>query len=90
MLLKLELDHDGLAEVLKVNCRQIVDEAADVVAAEIQAQHDDVEEVEVERETSDRARATIVVKDPRAAGWQARDGLLTKAAAAKGLEVRAR
>lgn len=89
MLVKLELDHGGLAEVLKVNCREMVDAAAASVAANAQAQHPDAE-IEVEHQTSDRARAQIIVKDPRAAGWQARDGLLTKAAAAQGLEVRGR
>jgi hypothetical protein len=89
-LIKLELDHTGLAEVLKANCRELVDDAADAIAAAVRAQRPDVEEVEVEHQTSDRARANVVVKDPRAAGWQARDGLLTRAASARGVEVRSK
>ncbi len=89
MLIKLELDHDGLAEVLKVNSGEMVDEAARQIAADVQAAHPDAE-VEIESSVSDRARASVIVKDPRAAGWQVRDGLLTRAAAAHGMEVKAK
>lgn len=88
MLIKLELDHGGLAEVLKVNSRAMVDEAARSIAGAVTTSHPDAEEVEIEQGTTDRARATVIVKDARAAGWQARDGILTRAAAAQGLEVK--
>lgn len=39
---------------------------------------------------TDRAAAAVTVAHPRALAWQARDGVLTRAAAAAGLEVRSR
>jgi hypothetical protein len=39
--------------------------------------------------TTDRGAASITVEDVRAMAWQARDGILTRAAGAVGLEVKA-
>lgn len=90
MLLKLTLDHKGIAELLKTTeFRSALHEIAEPVAAEIRSAQPDAE-VELEDYTTDRAAVRVVVKDVRAAGWQARDGLVTRAAAAAGLEVRAR
>lgn len=74
-------DSAGIAEILKTNCRAIVDEAARAIAANVDG------DATVEYETTDRARATVVVKGRNAVGRQARDGILTRAAAAAGLEV---
>lgn len=42
------------------------------------------------RITDGRTLISLTVKDIRAAGWQAKDGILTRAAAAQGLEVKAK
>jgi hypothetical protein len=45
--------------------------------------------VRVEPYSTDRAAASVVVLDVRAMAWQARDGILTRAAGEAGVEVRA-
>jgi hypothetical protein len=45
--------------------------------------------VRVEPYSTDRAAASVVVLDVRAMAWQARDGILTRAAGDAGVEVRA-
>jgi ethanolamine utilization microcompartment shell protein EutS len=75
-----QLDREGGAEVLK----QIV---ADEIAALTQRIADTAGEgAEVKMGVTDRARGTVTVP----AELQAKDGVLTKAAAALGLEVRPR
>lgn len=39
---------------------------------------------------TDRAATSVTIRDVRGLGWQVRDGLLTRAAAAVGLEVKER
>lgn len=75
-----ELDHKGGAEVLKEMAAQHVNAIARRVAS---AAGDDAE---IHEYTTDRAAAAVRVP----AEQQAKDGVLTRAAAAVGLEVRSK
>lgn len=73
-----ELDRDGGAEVLKELAAASIKDLADQVAEHIG------EGAQVKTYTTDRAAASVSVP----AEAQAKDGVLTRAAAAAGLEVR--
>lgn len=73
-----ELDPKGGAEVLKQIAAQHINALAKQVAEHAGA------DAQVEEYTTDRAAASVKVP----AGQQAKDGTLTRAAAAVGLEVR--
>lgn len=82
------LDHEGLAAVLKsAEVRALVDDVAAKVGADVRAAHPDADVV-VESGTSDRARASVTIRDARGRLWQVRDGVLTRAAVAAGVEVK--
>lgn len=90
MLEKFELDAAGVREVLKgQGVRDLVDGYAQQVADNVKSSVRDGVPVEVRKYTTDRGAATVVVADVRGMAWQARDGILTRAAAAAGLEVKA-
>jgi hypothetical protein len=83
------LDYDGVKEILKGDdVRKAVDDLADGIAARVRADVPADAPVEVRRYTTDRGAATVAITDRRAMGWQARDGVLTRAAASVGLEVK--
>lgn len=89
MLVDFRLDHAGVREILKgPGIRQLVDGLADEIAANVRALKP-AAPVEVRGYTTDRGAATVTVADVRAMAWQARDGVLTRAAGAAGLEVKA-
>ncbi|KMS71759.1 hypothetical protein ACH49_24345 [Streptomyces leeuwenhoekii] len=90
MLVDFRLDAAGVREILRgPEVRQLIDGLAGDVAANVRALVPAGTPVEVRGYTTDRGAATVVVADARAMGWQARDGILTRAAGAAGLEVRA-
>lgn len=78
--MKFRLNRAGGAEVLK----QLAAEQINALARQIAAQAG--EDAEVEEYTSDRAAAIVSVP----AAQQAKDGVLTRAASAAGLEVQAK
>lgn len=81
-----ELDHDGIAEMLKsAEWAALMKDTANEVAGNVRSETD--AEVKVDAYTTDRAAASVTILDPRGAELQARDGILTRAAAAAGLEV---
>ncbi|QLF83988.1 hypothetical protein SEA_UPYO_9 [Gordonia phage Upyo] len=84
-----KLDRRGVGELLKGPLGAAANAAAEQIASSIRADHPDLE-VDVEAYTTDRGAASVMVKDSRARELQVREGLLTKAAAAVGLEVVAR
>jgi hypothetical protein len=85
------LDPAGVREVLQSQeVRSMVDEAAQQIAARVSAQVPADVPVEVRAYSTDRQAATVTVRDVRGMVWQARDGLLTRAAAAVGAEVKDR
>lgn len=84
------LDRRGVREILKSDAvREVVDHYAGEVAANVQVLIPSGTQVQVYSYTTDRAAASIVVEDIRAMGWQARDGIMTRAAGFAGLEVKA-
>lgn len=90
MLESFRLDTRGVREVLTgPEVRQVVDDLADQVAAHVRPQLPSGVTVSVRGYTTDRGAASVTVEDVRGMAWQARDGILTRAAAAVGLEVRA-
>ena len=78
----------GIAEVL--NLRELADmvhEFAERIAGQVRDSVPDAEEVVVDDYQTDRAGSSVTIKDARGRLWQVRDGVLTRAAAANGLEV---
>lgn len=91
MAIKVELDRSGIRELLKSpEIRGAVEDMADRIADQVSGSIDPDAEVVVDTYTTDRAAASVTIKHPAAQLWQARDGVLTRAAAAVGLEVKSR
>lgn len=90
--LRVELDHEGIAEVLKsAEVRAQINGFADQIAARVER------DGSVRRHgmpvlsgsyTTDRAAAAVTIAHPGGLGVQARHGTLTRAAGEVGLEVR--
>lgn len=90
---RIRVHYPGVGEMLKsAPVADAVTALARQVAGTIQAEghvmSDGPLPVEVSAYTTDRAAAAVVVPHPAALGLQAKYGLLTRAAAAAGLEVR--
>lgn len=88
MLDKLRLDHAGVAEMLRSAGVQsavaaLANEVNDSVGSMVDGDVDTV----VDEYTTDRAAASVTIRDARGRLLQARDGVLTRAAASAGLEV---
>lgn len=82
------LDSAGLAEVLKSGeVRALVNELAARTASNVRSTHPEADVV-VDAYTTDRAAASITIRDARGREWQVRDGVLTRAATSAGLEVK--
>lgn len=83
-------DSEGIARFLKSSeLARIIHAATQDVANQVSAAEPDAEVV-VDDYTTDRVAGSVTIRDPRAQEWQARDGILTRAAAAAGLEVTTR
>lgn len=79
------LDSAGIADMLKgEEIRAAISGLARQVAGNLNVDAD----VRVEDYTTDRAASAVTIEHPRALDWQIRDGVLTRAASAAGLEVR--
>jgi hypothetical protein len=90
VLEKFELDTAGVREVLRgQGVRDLIDGYAQQVADNLKALVPSGVPIEVRKYTTDRGAATVVVADVRGMAWQARDGIVTRAAAHAGLEVKA-
>lgn len=90
MLVDFRLDSAGVREILRgQEVRDLIDGKAQEVADNVKVLVDAGTRIEVRKYTTDRGAATVVVADVRAMAWQARDGVLTRAASFAGLEVRA-
>lgn len=85
-------DHREIARYLQTDpeLRQVIHDAAVEVARNIDRTDLEPGEVVVDDYATDRVASSVTVRHPGAQFWQARDGLLTKAAARAGLEVKAR
>lgn len=90
MLVDFRLDTAGVREILRgPEVRELIDGKAQEVADNVKVLVASGTPIEVRKYTTDRGAATVVVADVRAMSWQARDGILTRAAGFAGLEVRA-
>lgn len=90
MLLDFRLDSAGVREILRgEEVRGLIDGLAQDVADNVKVLVPSGTTIEVRKYTTDRGAATVVVADVQAMAWQARDGILTRAASFAGLEVRA-
>ena len=88
---KIDLDSAGIASVLKSgDVARLVHSAAESVAAGVRGRVDAENGVVVDDYTTDRAASSVTIRDVRGKLWQVRDGVLSSAAAAAGLEVKAR
>ncbi|MEV5688645.1 hypothetical protein AB0L68_36615 [Streptomyces sp. NPDC052164] len=89
MLERLELDPRGIREFLGgAEVRQMVDGVAVDVQARVRARLPPGTPVRVKLYTTDRGAASVTIADVRAMAWQARDGVLTRAAGEAGIEIR--
>lgn len=89
MLERLELDSAGIREFLGgPEVRQLVDGVAEDVRARVRAKVPPGTPVTLKKYTTDRGAASITIADVRGMAWQARDGVLTRAAGEAGIEVR--
>lgn len=83
----LRLDHGGVAEVLKSGgVKSAVHELAEQIAAAARSQRPGADIV-VDDYVTDRSASSVTIREPQAMAWQVRDGILTRSAAAAGLEV---
>ena len=90
MLLDFRIDAAGVREILRgEEVRNLIDGKAQEVADNVKALVPAGTQIEVRKYTTDRGAASVVVADLQAMAWQARDGILTRAAASAGLEIRA-
>lgn len=89
MLEKLKLDRAGIREVLAgPEVRQMVDGVAEDVRARVRAKLPPGTPVRIRKYNTDRGAASVTIADVRGMAWQARDGVLTRAAGEAGIEVR--
>ena len=85
------LDRKGVSQLLKGDLGRAATDAAHKVADQIRADYPDLAaDVDVEAYTTDRGAASVMVKNSGARELQVREGLMTKAAAKVGLEVKAK
>lgn len=79
----------GVAEILKVTLRPMVDRAATDIANNVRSQRGGMDVV-VNTYTTDRAAASVTIREPEARLLQVRDGILTRAAGSIGAQIRLR
>lgn len=82
-----KLDRPGVRKVLKsADVRSAVHSLASKIASSVRAQKPDADVV-VDDYTTDRAASSVTIRDARGRIWQARDGVLTRAASSAGVKV---
>lgn len=79
----------GTRQILRTTYRGAVTGAAQAIAGHVRAERPTADVV-VDSYLTDRAAASVTIREPEARLWQVRDGILTRAAGAAGLEVRSR
>lgn len=84
------LNRAGVREILRGGgSRRLVDGVAKQVAGHVRAHLPSPAPVEVTSYITDRAAASVTVLDVRSMAWQANHGIMTRAAASVGAEVKA-
>lgn len=88
---EIKLDHAGIEAVLKSSeVAGAIRGRAETVAAMVRGDVDAKDGVVVDNYTTDRAASSVTIRDTRGRLWQARDGVLSRAALSAGLEFRGR
>lgn len=83
------LDRRGVSQLLRDQLGDVATAAAHDLADQVRSAYPELAEtVDVEEYTTDRGAASVMVQDPSARELQVREGLLTKAAAKVGLELK--
>jgi predicted transcriptional regulator len=78
----------GFEEILKSPpVAKAVHDLAEAIAADVSNQVDADQGVVVDDYQTDRAASSITIRDAAGKLWEARDGVLTRAASRQGLEV---
>lgn len=86
----IKLDRAGLSKILKsAGVASAVHNLAEEIAGNVGSDKPDADIV-VDDYTTDRAASSVTIRDARGRIWQARDGVLTKAAGKAGVKVRAK
>jgi hypothetical protein len=89
MLVRLELDRRGIREFLQSQeVHRMVNGAVTDIKSRVRAHLPPGTPVVVREYTTDRGAASITIADVRGMAWQARDGVLTRAAGEAGIEVK--
>lgn len=92
--MEFKLDRAGVGEILRsAEMAAVVDDLAEQLAAQVRAGISDPDvaaAVDVDSYVTDRAAAAVTIVHPAGMALQARNGVLTRAAAAAGLDVRSR
>jgi len=87
----LDLDYDAIGKILKENCRPIITELGKEVAAKVKADPNVKGAPAFSYDyVTDRAASNVVLASHEGMSMQAKHGVLTKAAASMGLEVRSK
>lgn len=91
-MVDVHLDYDAIGQILKETVAPLVHQMAERVAENVRADPNvpDGAHVSVKDFTTDRAVSVVLVAHPNATAMQAKAGILTGAAAAAGLEVKAK
>lgn len=84
---QVKLDSAGISQVLhSAGVARALHTKAEEIAGAVRSARPDADVV-VDDYTTDRAASSVTIRDARGRLWQVRDGILTRAAAASGLEV---
>lgn len=84
----LQLNPKGIEEILKHDLREMVDSATEEIADRVRASVKPGVEVTTRSYTTDRAGGAVVIEDVRGMAYQARDGVLTRAAKGIGADFK--
>lgn len=89
--IEVEVNFAGIGEVARsAGVRQMVNEATEQIASKLRGLVGDDVLVTVTEYTTDREAAAVTIADRRGIGLQAKHGVLTRAAAGIGAEIRIR
>lgn len=89
--MSIRLDSRGITQILKSRgVAAAVHDLTEEVATAVRSQVPDAEDVVVDDYITDRAASSVTIRDARGREWQIRDGVLTRAAASAGVEVKSR
>ena len=87
----IHIDYKAVGKILKEDMRGPIDEKINEIAANAKANPDLAgAPITIQHFTTDRAGGTVNIASPAGLALQAKHGILTRAASAAGMEVRAK